>query len=154
MRSDSENNVFVHIQEDPIDPKLGDDFVRHPAAGAVNLFIGTTRNHHEGETVLDLYYDCYVEMAVKELKKIATEVLEKFDLEKAWIVHRIGQVPIQEASIVVAVSAAHRKQVFEATAEIMNRIKEDVPIWKKESFEDKTFWKEEQMIKGLNDGRK
>lgn len=154
MSSDSENNVFVHIQKKPIDPKSGEEFVGHPAAGAINLFIGTTRNHHEGETVLDLYYDCYVEMAVKELKKIALEMLEKFDLKKAWIVHRIGQVPIEEASIVVAVSAAHRKQVFEATAEIMNRIKEDVPIWKKEKFDDKTVWKEEQILKDVNDDRK
>lgn len=154
MNTEQDNKVFVHIQKEPIQPELGENFVGDPAAGAINVFIGTTRNHHEGETVLDLYYDCYVEMAVKELRIIALEVREKFNLKKAWIVHRIGRVPIEEASIVVAVSAAHRKQVFDATAEIMNRIKEDVPIWKKESFEGKTVWKEEQMIKEVdNDGK-
>ncbi|SMO47982.1 molybdenum cofactor biosynthesis protein MoaE [Gracilimonas mengyeensis] len=148
MKTEADNKLFVHIQEELIDPKQGDEFVRHPAAGAINVFVGTTRNHHEGETVLDLYYDCYVDMAVKELRKIGLDVVNTFELEKAWIVHRIGRVPIGEASIVVAVSAAHRKQVFEATAEIMNRIKKDVPIWKKETFEDKTVWKEEKLVKG------
>ena len=147
MSKEKSKTIRVHIQQEPIDADEGARFVQHPAAGAINVFIGTTRNHHDGKTVLDLYYDCYVEMAEKELFKIATEVMETHQLKKVWIVHRIGRVPIGEASIVVAVSAAHRKQVFAATAEIMDRIKQDVPIWKKETFEEITLWKEEQMIK-------
>jgi len=112
----------------------------------VNIFTGTTRNHHDGKRVLELYYDCYREMAIKELRKIAERMLEKHSLKRIWIAHRTGLVPIGEASIILAVSSAHRKDAFAATAEAMNLVKQDVPIWKKERFEDEAVWKEEKLV--------
>ncbi len=139
-------NIYIAIQKEPIEENQASAFVRHPAAGAVNMFTGTTRNHHDGKKVLHLQYDCYEEMAVKELKRIAEQTAKKYELEKIWLVHRIGPVPIGEASIMVVVSAAHRNQAFGATAEIMEMVKKDVPIWKKETYENQTVWKEELMV--------
>lgn len=148
MPAKQSENIYVAIQKEPIDEVWASEFVRHPAAGGMNMFAGTTRNHHEGKRVLHLHYDCYEEMALKQLQHIAERMVVKFKLEKVWVVHRIGPVSIGEASIVVAVSAAHRKQVFGAIAEIMELIKKDVPIWKKETYESQSVWKEELMIPG------
>ncbi len=138
--------LFVDIQQELLDLKKAYEFVNHEEAGAVNIFTGTTRNHHDGKRVIELYYDCYREMAIKELRKIARKMLEKHQLKRIWITHRIGLVPIGEASIILAVSSAHRKDAFAATAEVMNLIKQDVPIWKRETFTDEVVWKEELMI--------
>lgn len=141
------SSIYIDIKEDPLNLKKASDFVNHPEAGAVNIFTGTTRNHHEGKRVLELYYDCYREMAVKELRKIAVKMFEKHNLKRIWITHRTGLVPIGEASIILAVSSAHRKDAFAATADAMDLIKQEVPIWKKERFENETVWKEEKLAK-------
>lgn len=146
MNTDLKYSVFTDVRPAPPDPEKASAFVNHEEAGAINIFAGTTRNHHDGKTVTELYYDCYREMAVKELQKIAEQMLEKHSLKKIYIVHRTGLVPIGEISIILAVSGAHRKEVFAATAEAMNLIKADVPIWKKETFEDETAWKEERLV--------
>lgn len=142
--------IYIEIHEQSLNLQKASDFVNHPEAGAVHLFVGTTRNHHDGKRVIELYYDCYREMAIKELRKIAEQMLEKHDLKRIWITHRTGLVPIGEASIILAVSSAHRKNAFDATAEAMELIKKEVPIWKKEQFEGETVWKEEKLIE--NDG--
>lgn len=146
MNDKPHSSIYVDIQEDPLNLQETTDFVKHPEAGAVNMFVGTTRNHHDGKRVLELYYDCYGEMAIKELQKIADHMLEKHDLKRIWITHRMGLVPIGEASIILAVSSAHRKDAYAATEEAMNLIKQDVPIWKKERFENENVWKEEKMV--------
>ena len=144
-------SIFIEVQENSLDLQKASDYVNHPEAGAVNLFVGTTRNHHDGKRVIELYYDCYREMAIKELRKIAEQMLEKHDLKRIWITHRTRLVPIGEASIILAVSSAHRNNAFDATAEAMELIKKEVPIWKKERFEHETVWKEEKLIE--NDGK-
>jgi len=146
-------SFFVDVKETSLSIKNASDFVKHPEAGAVNIFVGTTRNHHGGKRVIELYYDCYRDMAIRELRRIAVHVLESYDLKRVWMVHRSGLVPVGEASIILAVSSAHRKDAFTATAEAMNLIKRDVPIWKKETFENKTVWKEELIINSPNDDR-
>jgi len=145
--NDKNESLFIDIQQEPLHLKKASEFVNHPEAGALNIFTGTTRNHHDGKRVIELYYDCYREMAVKELQKIASIIFKKHSLKRVYLVHRTGLVPIGEASIIVAVSSAHRKDAFAATAEAMNLIKQDVPIWKKETFEDETVWKEELKLR-------
>ncbi len=144
----NKESIFIEVQENTLNLQKASDFVNHPKAGAVNIFNGTTRNHHDGKRVIELYYDCYREMAIKELRKIAGQMYEKHELQRIWITHRTGLVPIGEASIILAVSSAHRKNAFAATAEAMDLIKQDVPIWKKETFEDETVWKEEKLVEG------
>lgn len=145
------SSIYIEIQEEALNLKEASDFVSHPEAGAVNIFTGATRNHHDGKTVLELYYDCYPEMASKELRKTAEKMRDKYGLKRIWITHRTGLVPIGEVSIILAVSSAHRKGAFAATAEAMYLIKKDVPIWKKEKFEAETVWKEEKLVKGEGD---
>lgn len=141
-------SIYVDVQEELLNLQKASDFVNHPEAGAVNVFVGTTRNHHDGKRVIELYYDCYREMAIKELRNIAEEMIDKHELKRVWIVHRTGLVPIGEASIILAVSSTHRKNAFDATTKAMDLIKQEVPIWKKEHFEDENVWKEEKLIEG------
>lgn len=146
MPGNNEKVIFVNIRQDPLSLVKAFDFIQQKEAGAVNIFTGTTRNHHDGKKVIQLYYDCYEEMAQKKLKEIASEMIEKYDLKKIWIVHRTGLVPVREVSIVLAISGAHRKSVFDATIDAMNQIKQDVPIWKKETYENNSVWKEELLV--------
>lgn len=139
----SNESILVDITSTSVNLQQASNFVTHPEAGAVNIFTGTTRNHHDGKRVLELFYDCYREMAIKELRMISVKMHEKHSLKRIWITHRIGLVPVGEASIILAVSSAHRKNAFAATADAMNIIKKEVPIWKKETYEDGAKWKEE-----------
>jgi len=146
MPNTTEEQLFVDIRQETLSIDEAFEFIHHDEAGALNIFTGTTRNHHDGKKVIELYYDCYEEMAVKELKLIAANMFETYDLKKIFLVHRIGLVPVSEASIILGISGAHRKDVFDATAETMNILKERVPIWKRESYEDHSVWKEELFI--------
>lgn len=114
--------------------------VSRPGAGAIVTFVGTTRDHNDGRRVTRLEYEAYPEMAVAELRKIAETARQRWPIEAAAIVHRIGVVPIGEASVVIAVSAGHRRPAFEACQFAIDRLKEVVPIWKKEIFEGGETW--------------
>ncbi len=114
--------------------------VGDPAAGAVVTFLGTTRDHNEGRRVTRLEYEAYPEMAVAELRKIGATARSRWPIHAVAIVHRIGAVPIGEASVAIAVSAGHRAAAFEACHFAIDRLKEVVPIWKKEHFEGGEVW--------------
>ncbi|MBI4514779.1 MAG: molybdenum cofactor biosynthesis protein MoaE [Deltaproteobacteria bacterium] len=114
--------------------------VSDPAAGAVVTFLGTTRNENEGRRVTELEYEAYPEMAVAELCKIGDTAKARWPIHAIAIVHRIGVVPIGEASVAIAVSAGHRAAAFEACRFAIDRLKEVVPIWKKEHFEGGEVW--------------
>ena len=107
----------------------------HPACGAVNLFLGTTRDHHQGRRVLRLEYEAYDRMALAALETIERAASERFQLAHCAIVHRLGEVPVTEASVAVVTSAAHRAAAFDAARWVMDELKRSVPIWKKEHFE-------------------
>ena len=110
--------------------------VKSARCGAAILFSGTTRRETNGRVTETLHYEAYGEMARTEMGRIRTDAMAQFDLENCAIVHRIGEVPLGETSVVVAVSSPHRKQSFEAAAWIMDQIKKDVPIWKQEVWAD------------------
>ncbi|HEX9443012.1 MAG TPA: molybdenum cofactor biosynthesis protein MoaE [Candidatus Binatia bacterium] len=114
--------------------------VGDPAAGAVATFIGTTRNHNDGRSVIALDYDAYPEMAEKELRRIGDDAGKKWKIERMAITHRVGPVAIGEASVVIAVSAAHRDDAFQACRFAIEEIKKTVPIWKKEIYEGGEVW--------------
>jgi molybdopterin synthase catalytic subunit len=114
--------------------------VSHPGAGAIDVFIGTTRNKTERKSVLKLEFEAYEPMAIKELKKIADRAEEKWEILKYSIVHRVGIVEIGEEAVVIAVATAHRKASFEACEFIIDELKKTVPIWKREVFEDGDVW--------------
>jgi molybdopterin synthase catalytic subunit len=124
------------IVAEPIDvPSLADS-VRHPSAGAIDLFVGTTRDHSKGRKVVGLEYEAYLPMALKCLGDIEREARRRWNLREIAIVHRIGKVSIGEASVVIAVSSDHRDEAFKACRYLIDRLKQVVPIWKKEFFAD------------------
>jgi molybdopterin synthase catalytic subunit len=105
-----------------------------PDCGAINVFLGTTRNHHEGRAVLRLAYEAYEPMALKALEDLESRAAREFDIETCVVVHRLGDVPIGEASVAVVVASAHRAAAFDASRWAMDELKRTVPIWKKEFF--------------------
>lgn len=115
-------------------------FVGEPGAGAIATFIGTTRDHNEGRRVTSLEYEAYPEMAEKELARLGEEAKRRWEIRRMAIVHRVGLVQIGEPSVIIAVSAAHRHDAFEACRFAIEELKKTVPIWKKETFEGGEIW--------------
>lgn len=116
------------------------DEVGDPAAGGTTLFIGTTRNENEGRVVERLEYEAYESMAIDEMRRIGDEIARRWRVVAVAMVHRVGVVPVGEASVAVAVSAAHREEAFAACRHGIDTLKATVPIWKKEYFEGGEHW--------------
>lgn len=114
--------------------------VIRPEAGAIATFIGIAREFTRGKRTLYLEYDAYVPMAEKQLAKIGAEIEKKWPGAKVAIAHRIGRLDISEIAVVIAVSTPHRDAAFAASRYAIERIKEIVPIWKKEFWEDGSQW--------------
>jgi MoaE-MoaD fusion protein len=130
----------VAIGREVIDVAALERAVADPAAGATVTFAGTTRIGNAGRRVLRLEYEAYEAMALRELRKLAHEAGERFKIVRIAIHHRVGVVEIGETSVAIAVSAAHRAEAFEACRFAIDRLKEIVPIWKKEYFEGGEVW--------------
>ena len=133
---------MITITETQLDIQSFTDYVLGDENGAVNTFLGVTRNSTDGRAVVKLEYECYLPMAQKKLEEIKNEAVRKWEISSVAIGHRIGTLDIGETSLVVAVSGPHRAAVFEVCQYIVDRIKEIVPIWKKEIFEDGAIWVE------------
>ena len=131
---------MIEISHQPLDPDRITSMVRKDTNGAVVTFLGTTRNNFHGKPVLTLEYEAFEEMALKKMEEIRRELQAEFSIEDVAISHRIGIVPIGQISLVVAVASPHRKQAFLACHKAVDRLKEIVPIWKKEVFEEGSRW--------------
>ncbi len=131
---------MFRVTRDPIEIQELVRSVTDPSAGAIATFIGTTRNNNEGRKVIALDYEAYPEMAEKELARIGADAKLKWKIERMAITHRIGPVQITEPSVIIAVSAAHRDDAFQACRFAIEEIKKTVPIWKKEVFEGGEVW--------------
>ena len=129
---------MIELTEQPIDTQEVLSQVGSTEAGAVVLFLGTTREFTHGRQTLSLNYECYAEMATKKLRELDTEARERWPLVATAIVHRIGPVGLGEASVAIAVSSAHRQDAFEAGKWLIDTLKEVVPIWKQENWADGT----------------
>ncbi len=129
---------MIEITKNKIDIEKVVQSVITPESGAVDVFIGTTRNHSRGKGVVKLEYEAYEQMAVKKMKQIENEVRDKWNIHNVAVVHRTGEVAIGESSVVIAVSSPHRDEAFSACRYIIDRLKEIVPIWKREFFKDGT----------------
>ncbi|XP_062067841.1 molybdopterin synthase catalytic subunit isoform X1 [Lepus europaeus] len=113
-----------------------------PPCGAVSLFVGTTRNNFEGKKVISLEYEAYLPMAENEVRKICGDIRQKWPVTHIAVFHRLGLVPVSEASIIIAVSSAHRAASLEAVSYAIDNLKAKVPIWKKEMYEESSStWK-------------
>lgn len=131
---------MVRLSHKEIDIQEVIDSVSSEDAGAIDVFIGTVRNKTKGKRVLHLEFEAYESMAISELEKIRKEADEKWPILKMSIVHAIGKLEIGQVPVVIAVSTPHRKDSFEACQFVIDTLKESVPIWKKEIFEDGEVW--------------
>jgi molybdopterin synthase catalytic subunit len=130
------------VTEAPLDARALRTLVLTPASGAVVLFEGVVRDRHEGHSVLLLEYESYVPMAEKVLRQVGESTLRDFEVHDVAIHHRIGTLQVGETSLIVAVSAEHRAQAFEAAHVAVDRVKESVPVWKREYGPDGATWQE------------
>lgn len=129
------SRMRIELVDAPIDATAWIEWATVPEVGAVVSFLGTVRNHHRGRDVLRLDYSAYPEMALVQMNHLAVELADRWpSLARIAIVHRLGSLDISEASIVIVLSLAHRKDGFAALEYAIDRFKEIVPIWKKEHF--------------------
>jgi molybdopterin synthase catalytic subunit/molybdopterin converting factor small subunit len=128
------------LTPDPIDVGAVIAAVADEQAGAVATFLGTTRVHSRGRTVLYLEYEAYEGMAEKVMEEIANALRERYELCRIAITHRVGRVGIGETSVAIAVSAPHREHALAACREAIDTLKVDVPLWKKEVYEGGEEW--------------
>ena len=131
---------LIRITSEPLDPAKITALVNSNAAGAVNVFIGTVRASTKGKAVTRLEFETYEKMALKEMQKIAEAAKRKWPIEAIAIHHRVGVLDIGDIPVVIAVSTPHRAAGFEACAYAIDTLKQTVPIWKKEIFEDGEEW--------------
>ena len=131
------NHVIV---DTPIDEREVVQQAASPGAGAISTFHGVVRDNSLGRKVLYLEYEAYPPMAIREMEKIESEVRERWKIEKMAIYHRIGRCEIGEASVIIAVSSPHRREAIEACHYAIDRLKQTVPIWKKEFWEGGEVW--------------
>ncbi len=136
-RSDED---WCALTDDAIDVRALVERAQAADDGAVVTFEGVVRNNSKGRTTQFLDYECYAPLALKQMRAIRGEVLQKHDIHRVAIVHRLGRLEIGEASVVIVVASGHRRAAYDASLEIIDALKKRVPIWKKEYFEDGEVW--------------
>jgi molybdopterin synthase catalytic subunit len=130
----------IRIQERPIEVAELVEEVRGDGDGAVELFLGTVRDHNAGKRVIRLEYHAYPGMAEREMEKLERVAIDRFGVSRVAIVHRTGTLEIGDVSVAIAVASPHRAQAQQACKFLIDTLKETVPIWKKEFFEGGTVW--------------
>ena len=134
------NGYIFEIVRETIDTRGLVERLQRPEDGAVVVFEGVVRNNTKGRPTTHLEYECYAGMAQEQMARIGREIASQFAIGRMGMVHRLGRLEIGEASVVVVATAPHRKPAFEAALEGINRLKREVPIWKKEFFADGAVW--------------
>ncbi|MFM7204383.1 MAG: molybdenum cofactor biosynthesis protein MoaE [Myxococcota bacterium] len=134
--ADAVPTPWIALSATPINSRAVTESVYQPVDGAVVTFEGIVRNHAEGRSVRYLVYEAYERMAEAQLKVIAEEVQARWGLIHVAMVHRVGRLEIGDLAVVVAVGSPHRREAFEACHYCIDRLKETVPIWKKEYYDD------------------
>jgi molybdopterin synthase catalytic subunit len=140
--SDGEK-FFIRVSENLPSLKECTEFVNDPSCGAISTFIGTTRDDFQGKKVTKLSYEGYVPMAEKELRKLCEEASTKYQVHRIAAVHILGDCPVGEASVILACSSPHRRDALHCVEFLIDTLKAQVPIWKRECYEgDDAVWKE------------
>jgi molybdopterin synthase catalytic subunit len=126
--------LLVRLSSEPLSVEDALAFIADPGAGGTCVFVGTVRDRSDAGDVTGLHYEAWGDLATERLREIAAEMLDRWPLRRVAILHRTGDLAIGDASVVVACSAPHRAEAFEACRHGIERLKEDVPIWKKEGL--------------------
>ena len=130
------DRIRIHVGSNPLDTAKALEFVADETAGGTCLFVGSTRSRTGDRHTMSLWYEAHETMALKELERLAIAALREWRVHRIFVAHRLGHVGAGEASVVVAVSAAHRDEAFVAARALIDRLKESVPIWKRETYRD------------------
>ncbi|MBO0723228.1 MAG: molybdenum cofactor biosynthesis protein MoaE [Blastocatellia bacterium] len=134
---------IFEITRETIDKQELEQRILRGAAGALVTFDGVVRDQTGGRRVTSLQYEAYVPMAVKEMRRIGDEIRQRWpEVDRIGIIHRFGELKVSESSVVIAITSPHRRVAFEACHYAIDRLKQTVPIWKKEIFEDGEEWVE------------
>lgn len=146
------NYYHVDVSKNHLNIQDAYDFVSDPAHGAVDVFIGAVRNHHDGEDVLGINYDVHEILAKQIFKEISQEAQVSWKNIKIYISHYKGQLDIGGISIIIAVSSAHRAESFEACRFIIEELKKRAPVWKQEHYNDgPSEWLPGHSLRQVND---
>ena len=146
-----ENTRWFLLQREALNVGAAFAFLQTPKAGGIDLFVGTTRQWTGDKETVRLDYDCYEAMALKEMERLADEAQARWPVERVCILHRLGIVPPAEASVVVGIATPHRAEAFAACRYLINALKEQVPIWKREVYADgETEWVEGAAPPSIN----
>jgi molybdopterin synthase catalytic subunit len=135
-------NDFFRITRSPIAVSDLAKQLRAPQDGAVVVFEGIVRNHSRGRATLYLEYEGYEPMAIRKMEELGYETKQKFAIDGIGVIHRLGRLEIGETSVAIIVTAEHRRAAFAACRYAIDRLKQIVPIWKKEYFADGAVWAE------------
>jgi molybdopterin synthase catalytic subunit len=136
--------MLIRVQEDPLDLAELIRAVEHPGAGGLVTFSGVVRDHHDGKRVTAISYEAYGAMAQAKMRQIAKDIMERWPDCHIAIAHRTGKLDIGEASVLIAVSAPHRAEAFDACECAIDTLKQLVPIWKKEAYDTGEVWLEHE----------
>ena len=128
------DGLLIRLTADPLDPSEALSFVAHPGAGGTVLFTGTVRDHSDSGPVTGLTYEAWEERALEQMEAIGEEIFERWPVCRVAMLHRTGGLNVGETSVLVSCSAPHRAEAFEGARHGIERIKRDVPIWKKEAL--------------------
>jgi molybdopterin synthase catalytic subunit len=121
---------WIEVTEGPLDMAAVERHLRDPEAGGRVLFAGTVRPTEDGQPIAGLHYEDYPPMTLKEMRRLAEELHARWPLRRLAIIHRVGFVPVGEASVLIGVASAHRAEAFAAAQRAMDRLKQIVPLWK------------------------
>lgn len=131
---------LFRVLETPLSVEEATAAVSAPNVGGVDLFLGVVRDHNEGRAVTRLEYHAYVSMAEKEMQRIAQEIAAEIPGVRLSALHRIGSLAVGDLAVICAAGAAHRGEAFQACRALIDRIKQRVPIWKREHGPDGPYW--------------
>lgn len=132
--------IDIQLKDTPLSVQECSSLIASDSTGGSVVFIGTVRNHTKGKAVIRLEFEAYAPMAISEMRKIAEQATARWAAVKMLIHHRTGVLEIGEIAVIIAVSTPHRQAAFEACQYAIDTLKETVPIWKKEIFEDGEVW--------------
>lgn len=134
------SNTSIKITSEKLDLQECYNFVIDPACGGIAVFVGTVRDSTQNKNVTELDFSTYKPMAIKEMRKIAELALNKFSIKKIAIHHAEGLLQVKDVPVIISVSSPHRKAAFDACQFAIDTLKKNVPIWKKEYFDDGEVW--------------
>ena len=131
---------MIRVQKEDIDTKQMIDKIRDPENGCIVSFLGTVRDHAKGQRVVKMEIEVYEDMAFKQLSEIKSEALEKYGVNEVFVIHRYGELNVEDNIVFIVVSAGHRDEAFQACMYVIDELKQRVPIWKKETTPEGDYW--------------